>query len=204
MALKVIGLIDDDSVPTDRLREITANPEKSFVPYLQEQIDLLYPEMIELGNKNGTALQLADLFRSKFNLSGSTLTGAIRFFLEACKFAGVKVGAHFKTPPRVKGNTARKTSARRAPVVPAIATVTGESPIVGGMANTLRTVLPSGGYVTLSTYVDVTQLTSSERTFVFDLIDKVKNYEAEQPKAVTATVLPEFEEEDEGEKQDNL
>jgi prevent-host-death family protein len=49
---------------------------------------------------------------------------------------------------------------------------------VGEQAHTID--LPSGGSVTLSIPAHVLQLSVADREFVFDLIDRIKKYEAQQ------------------------
>lgn len=47
---------------------------------------------------NATQGQLQKVFSEEYNVNGSTQRKAIAFFLGACKFAGVEVSKHFKTP----------------------------------------------------------------------------------------------------------
>src|SRR4029077_11753864 len=111
-------------------------------------------------------------FRKKYGLSGSTLAAAIRFYLEASKFAGVPVGTHFKTPPRPRrGGSTRPAAKKTGSKVKVPPRLEDESNF-GGMANTMRIPLSSGGQVILTTSVDVTRLSSADRTFVFGLIDR--------------------------------
>lgn len=185
VALRIFGLIDESGIPTAQLRALAGDPEREMVPFFQQQINMLYPEMIDLGRRNGTASQLAQLFRDKYGISGSTLIGAVRFYLDASKFAEVPVGKHFKPPARAARGTAKNAPLPKSRVQSAHTSIGPTEPSsVASMANTLRVPLASGGQVVLTTAVDLIQLSPDDRTFVFGLIDKVKGYSSLSPEQI--------------------
>lgn len=186
-ALKGLGLTDDVGAPTADLESLVESGEMELDLelglFLQKKINELYPEMLDLAAKNGTAAQLATLFREKYGIGGTTLSAAIRFYLEASKFAGMPVGALFKVPPRASRATGVRKAAKKAPQGAATASppVSPDPSSVSPMASTLRVPLSSGGSVVLTTAVDLVALSPDDRTFVFELIDKVKGYSPLEP-----------------------
>lgn len=187
VALRTFGLTTEDGHPTDSLRSIAANPDQELIPHLQQEAHFLYPEMMDLAARNGTAAQLAQLFRDKYAISGSTLTGAIRFYLAVSEFAGLPIGKHFKAPKRASRATPDKKTASTSPRRPRLVRPELDMPIAASQANTIRVPLSSGGQIVLTTAVDLMELSSEDRTFVFDLIDKAKAYTATQRGVVSET-----------------
>lgn len=106
-ALRSLGLIDSNDKPTDKLKQLVHEPDRrkeNFAAILQER----YGKQLAL-SKNATQQQLVD----SFEVSGSTLTKAVRFFLHAAKYAEIEVSPHFNTPkaesaPRKPRKTASK------------------------------------------------------------------------------------------------
>ncbi len=180
-ALRLLGLTDDDGVPTDQLIGLVANPEEAMVPFFQNKVSTMYSDMIDLGKRNGTAAQFQQLFRDKYRINGSTLAGATRFFLDAAKFAGIQTGKHFKPPERTKSGVPRKVVTRQARSKK-IATTSPdiETSTSGIKANTIQIPLASGGQIILTTVVDLMDLSVEDRTFVFNLIDTLRGYVPEQ------------------------
>lgn len=178
-ALRALGLIDSDSQPTAELHTIAAGIDREFPAFMQRQISRLYPEANAL--TRGTAGQLQQTFKEQYGISGSTVQGAIRFYLEACRFAGVEVSPHFKAPTRAgSASPSRRTPPMQAPnrvggsrKAPAtiVAPTTSNS-------NTERVELISGGNLVLTMTLDLFALNAADREFVFDLIDRVKGYKA--------------------------
>ncbi len=180
-ALRSLELIDSEGVPTQELKRLTADLEAELPGFMQRRVALLYPEAVALAEANGSAGQLAEAFRSVFGFTGSTLESAIRFYLDASQFAGMRLSAHFRPPTR-----GRKARVRRSPT-PSSTKATAPRvrddaqstppPTVGAVpSSTQRVELSSGGNLVLTMSVDLFSLTDDDRTFVFDIVDRVKAY----------------------------
>ena len=101
-ALQFLGLTDTHNAPTPRLhRLLEAFDGDEWPSTLGTIIQEAYaPILGDLDLENGTAQQLADCFRTRGNVSGNTLTMAVRFFLGALDEAGAKRSPYFVAPPR--------------------------------------------------------------------------------------------------------
>ena len=101
-ALQFLGLIDAQHAPTPELhRLLDAFDSDDWSSTLKTVTLSAYePILVDLDVENGTAQQLAECFRSQGNVSGNTLTMAVRFFLGALDEAGVKRSPYFVAPPR--------------------------------------------------------------------------------------------------------
>ena len=100
--LQFLGLTDTQNTPTDQFHGLLgALDSEDWQDALRPVIlDAYAPILSDLDLENGTAQQLADCFRKRGNVSGNTLTMAVRFFLGALDEAGVKRSTYFVAPPR--------------------------------------------------------------------------------------------------------
>ncbi|WP_146910184.1 DUF5343 domain-containing protein [Arenimonas daejeonensis] len=110
-ALKWFGMIDDSGAPTQLLRDYIVADEIKAAAMFKKMVEQSYSAVTDGSFALGSATtnMLADKFR-EFEISGSTLTKSISFFLSAAKDAGIKVSPHAKAPPAPSnGGTKRKT-----------------------------------------------------------------------------------------------
>lgn len=110
LALKWLGFIDESSVPTRLLREYIAADEDSAKQLLRQRIENSYAFVSDgtIDLSSATAQQMTDRFR-KYEISGSTLSKSVAFFLSAAKETGIKISPHVKAPPsRTNGGGKRK------------------------------------------------------------------------------------------------
>lgn len=118
-ALKWFKLIEESGAPTKRLREfIAADDEEAkgmFKTMIEESYGSIADGTFALGS--ATTNMLAEKFR-EYEISGSTLTKSISFFLSAAKDAGFKVSPHAKAPPPPSSNGAKRR-AKPLPTPPA-------------------------------------------------------------------------------------
>ena len=193
-ALRALGLVDALSSPTRELMSLVSNLEAELPAFMQRSIAILYPEANALAQRNGSAGQLADVFRSEYGIQGSTLENAIRFYLDACAFAGVPTGTHFKAPVRARKSPAKKVPQPKvdAPFGPVRAPADQPHPAMAMPSSTERVDLASGGHLVLTMAVDLFALDEKDRAFVFDIIDRVKGYKSERD---APTLLRDFDSE---------
>jgi len=109
-AMKWFKLIEESGAPTKRLRDYIAADEAEATAMFKAMIEESYGSITDgtfaLGS--ATTNMLADKFR-EYEISGSTLTKCISFFLSAAKDAGIKISPHAKAPPAPSnGGTKRK------------------------------------------------------------------------------------------------
>jgi len=108
-ALKWFGLIDEENAPTQDLRALVKadeSTEKDLLKRLMEQsYALLSDGSINL--QNATTSQMVERFR-QYEISGSTLTKSIAFFLGAAKDAGISISPHVRAPMGTSVGTAKK------------------------------------------------------------------------------------------------
>lgn len=109
-AMEFLRLIDDEGKPGSGLRALTAAQSKTdWAEALAPIIDTAYASVVDdLSIEKGTAQQLADRFRENANVKGTTLTRAVRFYLNALDDAGIERSAYFKAPPRPRRPSTKK------------------------------------------------------------------------------------------------
>ncbi|WP_295948051.1 DUF5343 domain-containing protein [uncultured Xanthomonas sp.] len=116
-AMKWFKLIEESGAPTKLLRDYIAANEVEATTMFKAMIEKSYGSITDgtfaLGS--ATTNMLADKFR-EYEISGSTLTKCISFFLSAAKDAGIKVSPHAKAPPAPSSNSTKRKA--KAPVPP--------------------------------------------------------------------------------------
>lgn len=161
-ALRFFGLIDEGHCPTPGLRELVARPEARR-GCLRALLEKCYQPLMALELTRSSPHQFDEAVRSLYGLGGATHRKAVSFFLQAAQYAGIPLS------PLLKART--RTAAfghRRAPAAAAPAPGPGVSKSVE---------LKSGGSVTLTASLDLFSLSAEDRAFVFDLIDRMQQYE---------------------------
>lgn len=114
-AMKYLGQIDDLGKPSESFKQLILASDDARTPMLSALLKERYTfifsdESFDL--EQGTSGQMAEKFRS-LDISGSTLTKTIAFFLAMARAAGVKVSPHIKAPPQPKGNNGAKKAVKR-------------------------------------------------------------------------------------------
>lgn len=94
--LKALDLVDAQLHPTDLLGRLVGAAEENRPGIVKEIVTAKYVLPLALGPM-ATQSQLEDAFR-KLGVTGSTLRKAIRFFMNAAKYAEIPLSPHFKAP----------------------------------------------------------------------------------------------------------
>lgn len=180
--LKFLGLTDDNDKPTAALEALAVPDENKRKAKLKEIVEDRYKDLIDLDLMKTTPQQLMDKMGESYGVTGDTKIKAVRFFLMAIQYVGIPVSRFIKVPGSpnpTNGTKARKKSASRIKadddqgdddIENAVTPKTGTSRVVQ---------LSSGGTLTLTASLDLFQLSPTDRTFVFALIDKLETYEKE-------------------------
>jgi len=176
--MKFLGLIDDDSNPTAALHAVAVSDEAARKEKLKVILRERYANLFALDLMKVTPAQLTEQMGVSYNVTGATRDKAVRFFLAAVEYVGIPVSRLFK--PKM-GNGAAPGRRRRAGRPPKSAAITGPEatgPDAAPPGGTTRVVkLKSGGTLTVLASLDLFSLSPADRTFVFELIDRLEQYE---------------------------
>lgn len=186
-AFKFLGLTDADGVPTKLLSDFALKKDQrpeALRAILKER----YPNITEQDLATMSPGQLdAKLSDKRYNVSGATKLKARTFLLKAAEFSGIPLSklltAKGPRGPRKNNKRAGTTSVKSTPIDYNNldgGKSNGNSGSSGGTNKTIK--LASGGTVTVSLDVNLLELRGSDRKFVFDLIDKLTEYEEVLPK----------------------
>jgi hypothetical protein len=179
-AFRYLGLIDDNGVPSTALKDLAKNKEgrKDAVRLL---IENHYPNISadELAGASPSQID-AKLADKGYNVNGDTRQKARSFLIKAAEFAGMPISPLLKARgPRGPRKGAKRTAVKLKP----IDYYKLEERKPNGDEGTKKTInLNSGGTVTVSLDVNLLELKGNDRKFVFELIDKLTEYEEALPK----------------------
>jgi hypothetical protein len=176
MALRFLGLVDDEDRPTEMLHLLVDNKESraaglftllqsSYAELLKHDLTKMSPKMVE------DAME-------QYNVTGETKRKAVTFFLKAAKFAEIPM--HPLLSSQVRNTGPRKRRAKRPGYVAEMNGAADPSfsprPLTAnGSEKSVR--LSNGGKLTVSISADPFTLPAEDRKFVFELIDKLQEYE---------------------------
>lgn len=184
-ALTGLRLIQADSMAVQpALRELAdAEPEKRLMR-LAALIREFYAGPMEVSEENGTEAQLNEAFKESYGLdSVETRRKAVTFFLHGARTSALPLSPHFPATRSGSGSPGaarpKKTTTKRKGTPTA-----GDTPAGGTAApapnttqgSTYTVSLVSGGEVSVVVDVDLFGMTTEDRTFVIDLVDKLKGY----------------------------
>jgi len=182
-ALKGFGLITSDNRVEPALVQLATSDETKRNETLAELVRTYYPDPIAVSEQNGTEGQLIEAFKRSFSLDTvETRRKAITFFLHAARVAGIPLSPHFpqtRTGSGGPGTPRPKRSPKRKPAPSANGAATSNPAATqpthpGG--DTYSVSLHSGGSVSVVVSVNLFALSTEDRTFVIDLVDKLKGY----------------------------
>ncbi|MBI4337395.1 MAG: hypothetical protein HY683_06170 [Chloroflexi bacterium] len=188
-AFRFLGLIDKDGAVQSVLKRLVAahaeRNDEQFKIILKEILEVSYSALLALAKQNGSYAQLQEAMRG-YSVSGTTLDRAIRFYLAAAKFTGLDVSPHWgsgkklnKTAPRSRRR--RGTPGSELPDDSSSKNLAGKGDTSHGQGSPPKTItLRSGGTVSLSLSVNLWELEGDDRTWVFDLVDKLNKYERQE------------------------
>ena len=165
-AFRFLGLMDEGNCPTPALAELVSK-RGARRELLRSLIESHYRTLVALDLTRTSPRQLDDAMR-QYGLSGATHKKALSFFLQAAQFAGMPLSVLL----RAKTRTAAFGHKRAA----IAATVTSETPAAAALSKTVR--LRSGGTLTVAASLDLFSLAGEDRKLVFDLIDRLQEYES--------------------------
>lgn len=124
-----LELRDEHGRPTDLLKRLVAEPE-GRPGIVGQMLNDKYPSVIALG-ADATQQQLEEEFRKFEGIGGSTVRKAIRFYLHAAKFAGIKTSPFFKSGRATASTVGQRTTRAKARRVAPEDTPDPPAPVVG-------------------------------------------------------------------------
>ena len=118
-ALRYLNLTDENSKPTSMMKDLVEASDEDRKPLLKKMLEDGYQFLFTdpgLDLSRATGQQVAELFR-KQNITGSTVSKSIAFFLAAAKTAGITVSSHVKPPPTPRVAPKKTTTKRESEFV---------------------------------------------------------------------------------------
>jgi hypothetical protein len=158
-AFRFLGLMDESQCPTPALRELVARTDNRRA-LLRRLLEAKYPGLVGLDLARSSPKQLDEALR-QYGLNGTTHKKAVSFFLQAAQYAGLPLSVLLRARTRGGGQGKRRPAAAPAESAPAL-------------SKTIE--LRSGGVLTLTAAVDFFSISPEDRTFVFELIDRIQAY----------------------------
>jgi hypothetical protein len=187
--MRFLGLIDQESKPTVELEQLARPDEAARKKKLSEILHQRYSDLFALDLKKTTPAELEQKMGEAYHISGDTRDKAVRFFLSAAEYAGIELSTYFSTK-KANGQPAAKRVKTRRPKTTVTQPPGDSSPAMTAGTSKTTVQLKSGGSLSVSVTVDLFVLDSNDRRFVFELIDKLEEYEksanTETPDSVAA------------------
>lgn len=170
-ALKFFDLIDDHGIPSgDRLERLALETIAQRRVSLQALLKTSYADVIRLDPARITPSQLDAAFAA-YGITGDTKKKAKIFFLQAAKFAELKL-----SPLLTRRGQIPSTTRKRKEAVPY--TTSGRRRVIDqdhvGATKTIE--LHSGASLTVTVTGDLLELNQTDRDLVFAIMDQLKSY----------------------------
>jgi len=177
--MRFLGLINGDGKPTQAMHALAVKDEEARKSALAALLRERYANLFSLDLTKATPQELAEEMARSYAVGGDTKERAIRFFLSAVSYVGIPISpllARVKGPSGPGGPRKRRPQPRGSrlidstpePPPPTPPSTEGES---------VSITLKSGGTLTLAASARFFELERGDRNFVFELLDKLKEYE---------------------------
>src|SRR5262249_40407549 len=109
-----------------------------------------------------------------YGVTGETRKKAVTFFLQAARFADLALSPYLQAQIRATPGTRKRRKEDEGSIRESAPVVSSHIRAGSGESQTIQ--LKSGGSVTITVSINPFSLEQVDRTFVFDLIDKLKGY----------------------------
>jgi hypothetical protein len=184
-AYRFFGLIDEQDHPTKKLQDLVQNRQKP-AEQIKQLVEERYASILENDLGTMTSTLLDEYFDAAFDSQGETKRKAITFFLSALKLSGFTLSSFLQDKMKAGSGPRKKRMTNKRSENPDDGEEDENLADDGQTTGSTKTIeLMSGGAITLSVSVDVISMSGSDRTFVFELIDKLQEYETRQKTADT-------------------
>jgi hypothetical protein len=179
-ALRFFNLIDDTNKPTENLRRLVEKKEHREKA-IRALLEWSYADLIKGDLTKMTAKMLEDGIE-QYGVTGQTKKKAVTFFLQAARFGDLAISPYLQAQIRATPGTRRKRR-KDDEGSDSESILAAPSPACGRSGESETIELKSGGSVTITVSINPFSLEQADRTFVFDLIDKLKGYAKGDSKA---------------------
>lgn len=178
-AYRFFGLIDDQSKPTKKLHDLVAQRDKPN-DLVKAILDEKYSEVIKHNLSTMTEALINEYFEDTFEVEGDTKRKCITFFLQAAKAVGMPLSSFLQSQVRVRTSGTKRNKRRDGDDELEEVEEQDEPVHQSGEAKTIE--LRSGGTLTLSASLKFFDIAADDRAFVFELLDKLRDYDRRPPK----------------------
>lgn len=170
LSLQYLGLIRNGGFPTDRLERLVQAEGAERRKVLREAVRDAYPFLFDssIRLESATSRQMEELFE-KEGAGGETVRRGISFLIRLAREAGFKVSPYIRPHRRPRRSSSGPTRSESR----------GEASRTAAAASPQRydVTLQGGGSLTLRVLSDIYSLTREDRRLVFDLIDRIREFE---------------------------
>lgn len=169
LALRYLHLVKGAGQPTEKLQKLLESRGSQRKTILKQVVENSYRKMFEedFGLATATSDQMEEIFQ-KTGASGETVRRCVAFFLAVARDGGISVSSYIKPHRRRKGTSRKREPSHRPP---ALAEQSLEP------VGVKRVQLRSGGSLSFRLQANVFDLDRVDREFIFDLIDRLKDYQ---------------------------
>jgi hypothetical protein len=183
-AFKFLGLMTDEGKPTPDLHELAVPDEAVRKKVLDRIIRTRYAKLFALDLTKATLNQVETAIAESYGVSGETREKALRFFFAALDYLAIPVGRFLK--PKASSSTSstatprrrRPSGSRKAPAESDDDDADDEQVPQRQAGPSKSVALKSGaGTVTVAVSMDPFALSAEDQAFVFDLINRLREYE---------------------------
>ena len=181
--MRFLGLLVGDDQPTPLLSDLVSGSEEERKLKLKKVIEDSYFELIAIDLTKATRAHFEEKLGEFYSASGDTRVKAARFFVSAANYTGIPLSTFISPQSNGSTNGAKRRVASSRPrsstkkAAPVIAPPVVEPAKPSGTSRTVS--LASGGALTISATLDLFALNAADRKFVFELIDKLEAYAAQ-------------------------
>jgi hypothetical protein len=181
-ALRFFDMMDDESRPNVAFEMMQDLDADDLQRHWAELLKSAYPFLFSGFNlEKATQGQIEERFREQ-GIQGDTVRKAVTFFITLARLAGLKLSPYFKAsrqrgPRGPRGN--RPPRRTRQTETPTDNMVAAQADPASPTRSAKTIHFRSGGTATLTVSVDVVNLSSADRTALFEWIDAMNKYESE-------------------------
>jgi hypothetical protein len=179
-AFKFFKLIDAKGTPQPDLHELVNNDTEERKVIVKRLIENRYPDIVALDFAKMTPNQLDEkLSGEQYNIGGETKKKAKTFLLKAAIYAGFKVHPLLTKITRNRRREGGKRATAKMEHVEQNPPEEKHHSTVRRSGTHKTIELGNGGSLTLSLDMNLLELKGKQRAFVFDLIDRIEDYESQ-------------------------
>jgi hypothetical protein len=176
-AYRYFHLVDVTNKPTPLFQQLVKSKNESRKEEIKKLIQIGYPDIVSLHDTATMTPKILDELMEKYNVTGETKKKAVTFFLQAAKFAEIPLSNFLAEKIRSTSGTRR----RPATVSTSSNRVMSGTPSGIANTNTKRISLASNGTIEMTISYDPFSISKDDREFVFELIDKLQQYDDAHP-----------------------